>query len=112
MLTLFLIDSPMSVLLTSFSRSPPLLKLRDECKIISLLQWGGGKPMLNEVKPPADATDFLKVIYRASSIKSGRKFDGANLITLFNKCLIGINTYRKNTQLIIKAKSRRSLQWR
>jgi hypothetical protein len=29
----------------------------------------GFKPQLNEVKPPADATDFLEVIYRASSIK-------------------------------------------
>ena len=37
--------------------------------------------VLNEVKPPADASDFLKVFYRASSgIVSGRKFDGANLI--------------------------------
>jgi hypothetical protein len=36
-------------LLTSFSRSLRLL--------------------LNEVKPTADATDFLKVAYRASSIK-------------------------------------------
>ncbi|WP_256243815.1 hypothetical protein, partial [Bacillus sp. V3B] len=27
------------------------------------------KPRLNEVKPPADASDFLKVIDRASSIK-------------------------------------------
>ncbi|MCQ6275639.1 hypothetical protein JMM81_11785 [Bacillus sp. V3B] len=34
----------------------------------SLIQWGF-KPRLNEVKPPADASDFLKVIYRASSIK-------------------------------------------
>ena len=84
----------MSVLLTSFSRSPPLLKWGMNAKRLDFIQWGG-KPWLNEVKPPADATDFLEVIYRASSIKSGRKFDGANLITLFNKCLIGINTYRK-----------------
>ena len=34
----------------------------------SLIQWGF-KPRLNEVKPPADATDFLEEIYRASSIK-------------------------------------------
>ena len=76
---------------------------------LDFIQWGF-KPWLNEVKPPADATDLFEIIYRASSIKSGRKFVGANLITLFNKCLIGINTYRKNTQLIIKAKSRRSFQ--
>ena len=31
----------------------------------SLIQWGF-KPRLNEVKPPANATDFLEVIYRAS----------------------------------------------
>jgi hypothetical protein len=31
-----------------------------------LIKWGF-KPRLNEVKPPADATDFLEVIYRASS---------------------------------------------
>ena len=32
------------------------------------IQWGS-KPWLNEVKPPVDASDFLEVIYRASSIK-------------------------------------------
>jgi hypothetical protein len=31
-----------------------------------LIQWGF-KPLLNEAKPPADATDFLMEIYRASS---------------------------------------------
>jgi hypothetical protein len=44
----------------------------------SLIQ--GGKPRLNEVKPPADASDFLKVIYRASSIKIRAQIRRANLI--------------------------------
>ena len=34
----------------------------------SPIQWGL-KSRLNEVKPPADVSDFLRVIYRASSIK-------------------------------------------
>ena len=33
----------------------------------SLILWGLTR--LNEVKPPADASDFLMVFYRASSIK-------------------------------------------
>jgi hypothetical protein len=41
----------------------------------SLIQWGF-KPRLNEVKPPADASDFLKVIYRASSIKIRAQIHG------------------------------------
>ena len=44
-----------------------------------LIQWGF-KPRLNEVKPPADASDFLKVIYRASSIKIRAQIRRANLI--------------------------------
>ena len=34
-------------------------------KRLDFIQWGF-KPRLNEVKPPADATYFLEVIYRAS----------------------------------------------
>jgi len=40
----------------------------DECKKLFDSVWVF-KPWLNEVKPLADASDFLKVIYRASSIK-------------------------------------------
>ena len=34
-------------------------------------------------EPHADATDFLKEIYRASSGIIGRKFAGANLILFY-----------------------------
>lgn len=33
-----------------------------------------------KLMPPADATDFLNVSYRASSIKSGHKYAKAHLI--------------------------------
>jgi hypothetical protein len=51
----------------------------DKCKIISLIQWGF-KSRLNEAKPPADASDFLIEIYRASSIKIRAQIRRANLI--------------------------------
>ena len=47
--------------LTSFSRSPPLLKWGMNAKNLDFIHWGF-KPRLNKVKPPADATDFLEVI--------------------------------------------------
>jgi hypothetical protein len=38
------------------------------------------KSMLNKVKPPADASDFLVEVYRASSTKIRAQFAKANLI--------------------------------
>ncbi len=43
---------------------------------------GDSNPRLNEVKPPADVTDFLKVVYRASSIKIRTQIRRANLIEI------------------------------
>jgi hypothetical protein len=42
----------------------------DECKI-SLIQWGF-KPRLNEVKPPADASDFLRKFIERARRRTGR----------------------------------------
>ncbi len=45
----------------------------------TLIQWGF-KPRLNVVKPPADISDFFKVVYRASLIKIRTQIRRANLI--------------------------------
>ena len=37
-------------------------KLVTGTEVLHFYKWG-----MNEVKPPADATDFLKVFYRASA---------------------------------------------
>jgi hypothetical protein len=64
-----------------------------------LIQWGF-KPRLNEGKPPADASDFLKGIYRASSIKIQAQIRRANLITVLLLNILNGNGFEPETSMI------------